>query len=151
MFFTGKDGGPSIEDSRKEILGNCWRAGICYFLQDDVGKWWELLDNGKIMAFSSEDFEKLILDRWSSTRNTDVESPKDTVQKDNASTNGLTSCINSILQVHGCIQQENVGVFIYPSCNYNLINATLAKRLHVPSKHILSTQVDGNTVEILKI
>ena len=56
----------------------------------------------------------------------------------------------SILQVQGCIQQERVVVSIYPSCKYNLINATLAKRLHVPSKHILSTQVDGDTMEIFK-
>ena len=33
---------------------------------------------------------------------------------------------------------------------YNPINATLHKRLHVSSKHILTTQVDGETMDIFK-
>ena len=57
---------------------------------------------------------------------------------------------HALLRVHGCIKKEKVVPSIYPSCKYNLINATLAKRFYVPSKHILTTQVDGETMEILK-
>lgn len=67
------------------------------------------------------------------------------------STNGLSSCGHFILQVHGCIQQAKFIVSIYLSCKYNLINVTLAKKLHVLSKHILNTQVYGVSVKILKI
>jgi hypothetical protein len=77
------------------------------------------------------------------------DSQLDEVKKDD--TNGLSFSGMSILQVHGFIQQEKVIMPIYPSSKYNLINVTSSKRLHVPSNHILSTQVDGGTMEFLKI
>ena len=78
------------------------------------------------------------------------ESHKDSMKMDNASTNGLSPCGNSILQVHGCVQKEHVMVAINPSYPHDFINEEVVKRLQVPSKHILSTQVDGETMEISK-
>jgi hypothetical protein len=86
-----------------------------------------------------QEFEQVSLDKWYHA-----------TKKDNASSNGLSSCGVSILQVHGCIQKENAIISIYPSCKYNLINATMVKILHVPSQHILSTQVDGETMELFR-
>jgi hypothetical protein len=59
---------------------------------------------------------KNILDRWSHVG-----------KKDKESTKGLFSCGNSILQVHGCIQQEKVIVSINPSCMHNFINVNWLK------------------------
>ena len=85
--------------------------------------------------------------KWSSPYPTDKEIQHDSQEKDKERINNLTSSENSLLHVHECIQQENVILFISPSCKHNFISASLAKRLHVPPKHILSTQVDGETVE----
>jgi hypothetical protein len=60
----------------------------------------------RLMTLSNEAYEKLNLDKWSHAK-----------CKDKESTKGLFSCGNSILQVHGCIQQEKVIVSINPSCN----------------------------------
>jgi hypothetical protein len=59
-------------------------------------------------------------------------------KNDTKSTKGLFSCGKSTLQVHGCIQQENVIVSINPSCMHNFINANLAKRLQVLAMNIQS-------------
>jgi hypothetical protein len=64
-----------------------------------------------MMALSDEAFEKLILDRWSHVGKTHIEHTK-----------GLFSCGKSILQVHGCIQQEKVIVSINPSCQQKFIS-----------------------------
>ena len=39
---------------------------------------------------------------------------------------------------------------INPSCKQNLINVNLAKKLQVPTKHIESTQVDNEGVQVYK-
>lgn len=83
-------------------------------------------------TLSAVEFEKVSLDKWSHA-----------MKKDNEIPNGYSSCVISILQFHGCIHQEMVVLPIYPSFKYDPINATLAKRLHVPSKHTLSIEVDG--------
>jgi hypothetical protein len=83
------------------------------------------LDSSKMMALSNKAFEKLFLDKWSHAKS-----------KAKESTKGLFSCGNSILQVHGCIQQEKIIVSINPSCMHNFINVNLAKRLQVPAKNI---------------
>ena len=91
-------------------------------------------------TLSYVEIEQVFLDKWSHA-----------MKKDNASPEGSSSCGISTLEAHGYIQQEKVVVYIYPSCKNNLINTTLAKRLHVPSQHILSTQVDGETMEIFEL
>ena len=55
-------------------------------------------------ALSDEDIEKLFLDKWSHK-----------VNKDQDSSKGLFSYEYSLLKIHGCIQKENVVVFINPS------------------------------------
>ena len=65
-------------------------------------------------------------------------------------TNGLSLGGISLLQVHGCIQQEQVIVSIDPSCTHNFINVHLAKKLQVSPKHIQSTRVDGGNVQDFK-
>ena len=72
------------------------------------------------------------------------------MKQDNTNTNGLSSGGISLLWVHGCIQQENVIVSINPSCKHNFINVNLAKKLQVYAKHIQSTQVDGENVQLFK-
>ena len=56
----------------------------------------------------------------------------------------------STLKVHGCIQNENIFVSISPSYKHNFIHVNLAKKIQVPSKHIQSTQVDGENFQIFK-
>ena len=56
----------------------------------------------------------------------------------------------SILKVHGCIQKENILVFISPSCKHNFIHVNLEKKLQVPPKHIQSSQIDGENFQIFK-
>jgi hypothetical protein len=76
-------------------------------------------------ALSNEAFEKFLLDKWYHAKG-----------KDEARTKGLFSGGKSILQVHGCIQQEKVIVSINPSCQQNFINVQLVNRLQVPSQRI---------------
>jgi hypothetical protein len=63
----------------------------------------ESLDSAKMMPLFDEEFEKVLLCRWSYVRNKDIESTKDLYD-------------NSILQVHVCIHKEKVIVSINPSC-----------------------------------
>jgi len=78
-----------------------------------------------MMALFDEAYENIFLDKWSHANS-----------KDRESINGLFSCGNSILQVHGCIQQEKVIVSINPSCMHNYINVNLAQRLQVLENNI---------------
>jgi hypothetical protein len=91
------------------------------------------------MALSDEAYEKLLLDKWSHAKCKD----KERIQ-------GLFSCTNFILQVHGCIQHEKVIVSINPSSKHNFINVNLAKRLQVSTKNMQSTQVEGENVQVFK-
>ena len=91
------------------------------------------------MSLPDEDFEKVLLDRWSSNKSTNKESHKEILQKDNVSTYGLPSCNNSLLQVKGCLQQEQVIISISLSCMHNFINAKLAKSLKLPVKNVYGT------------
>jgi hypothetical protein len=119
MFFTGKDDGPSIEEfikDRKSSKKENWKDLVVCKLQGDATIWWKSLNYNKMMALSDEEFEKLFLDKWSHAKKNDKERNK-----------GLFSCGNSILQVHGCIQQEKVIVSINPSCMHNFINVNLVK------------------------
>ncbi len=80
--------------------------------------WYNSLDYSKMKALSDEDFEKVILDKWS-----------DNVKKDQDSSKGLFSYEYSLLKIHGCIQNENVVVSINPSCRYSFIHVDLAKKI----------------------
>jgi hypothetical protein len=93
-----------------------------------------------LTALSDEACEQDFLDRQSYV-----------VNKDKETTKGLFPCTNFLLQVHGRIQQEKVIIFINPSSKHNVNNVGLAKRLQVPTKHIQSTQVEGENVQIFKI
>ena len=118
----------------------------------------------RLYLISDEEFEKLFLDRWSSTKKNNneshnismkkdhtlqvhrgfqmeihKESHKDSMKMDKANTASLSSYGHSILQVHGFLHQENAIVFINPSCKYNFISVNLVKRLQVPTNHIQST------------
>ena len=106
MKFTGNDDGLSIEEFiafLKEQDGNMWRIGIYFSLQDAARRWWQGLNLDKLIKLPDADFEKVLLDRWSSNKSTNKESHKEILQKDNVSTNGLPSCNNSLLQVQGCL------------------------------------------------
>jgi hypothetical protein len=100
---------------------------------------WQSLDSTKMMALSDVAFEKIFLDKWPQTKS-----------KDKESTRGLFSCDNSILQVPGCIQKENIIVSINPYCMHNFINVQLVNRLQVPTKNIQSTQVESENIQIFK-
>lgn len=127
-----------------------WIIGICLGLRDDACRWWELLNHDKIRALSDEDYEKFLLDRWSSTKSTNKESHKEFLQKDNVSTNGLPSCNNSLLQVHGCFLQEQVIILISLSCMHNFINAKLVKSLKLTTKNVCSTHIDDEHVQVFE-
>jgi hypothetical protein len=108
-------------------------------LMDYAEIWWRSLDSTKMMALSDATFEKLFLDKWSQAKS-----------KNKESTIGLFSCGNSILQVPGCIQKENIIASINSSCMHNFINVQLVNRLQVPTKKIQSTQVEGETIQNFK-
>jgi len=79
-----------------------------------------------MMKLSNEAIEKSLLDRRYHVGKRDKENTK-----------GL--CGNSMLQVHGCIRQENIIVSINPSFMDNFININLAKRLQIHVNNIQST------------
>ena len=108
-------------------------------LKDEATKWWFSLDLEQLTKLSDEEFEKLLLDRWSHARKQDKEKHV-----------GLIPTGISLLQIHGLIQKEKIMVSINPSCKQNLINVNLAKKLQVPTKHIENTQVDDEDVQIYK-
>jgi hypothetical protein len=102
--------------------------------------WWQSLDSTKMMALFDEAFEKLFLDKWSHAKSKNKEGTKD-----------LFSCDNSILLVHGCIQQEKIIVSINPSCMHNFINVNFVKRLQIPGKNIQITRIEDENFQTLKI
>ena len=65
-----------------------------------------------------------------------MEGQLDAMKWDNKNTNGISSGGISLLQVHGCIQQDKVLLSINPNCKHNFINVYLTKRLEVTTKHI---------------
>jgi hypothetical protein len=62
----------------------------------------------------------------------------------------LFVCGNSILQVHGCIQQKKVIVSINTNFQQNSINVQLVNRFQVPTMNIKRTQVEGENVPFFK-
>jgi len=67
-FFTGNDVGFSIEEFLKDLkarVSNNWRFWIEFYLKDEAMVWYNSLDYSKMKALSDEDFEKVILDKWS--------------------------------------------------------------------------------------
>ena len=106
-----------------------------------------------VYRLEDEEFEKFFLDKWSRAKKMDNASPNslsslqvqrsvqttnikesqlDEVKKND--TNGLSSSGISLLQVHGCIHQEQVIVSINPSYTYSFINVHLAKKIASFSK-----------------
>ena len=106
FIFIGQDDGPIIEEfiaSCKQRYPTTWQTRIYFFFLDDASRWWAFFNHDKLMRLIDEDFEQVLLDRWSSNKSTNKESHKEILQKDNVSTNGLPSCKNSLLQVQGCL------------------------------------------------
>ena len=91
--------------------------------KDEAATWWGLLNQKKCFSLPDEEFEKLLLDRWSHPRKQDKEKYV-----------GLFPTGISLLQVHGLIQKEKIIASINPSGKHNFINVNLAKTLQVPAK-----------------
>jgi hypothetical protein len=131
MFFIGKYDDISIEEYIKSIeslWGNQWKNRVWLSLKDDVMVWWYEVKSEAIHALSDKEYENLFLDKWSHAK-----------IKYKDYTKGLFSHGNSILQVRGCIQKENIIVSINPSCMHNFINVQLVNRLQVHAMNIQST------------
>ena len=131
MFFFCTYDGPTIEEFisiEKELYGKRWKNLSWLGLEDEAAKWFRSLDSKKLYKISDEEFEKVILDKWSRAR-----------KKENETRKGLFSASVSLFQVHGLIQKEKIVVSIYPSCTHNFMNVNLAKKLQVPAKHIENT------------
>jgi len=142
LLFARKDNGPTIKEyikTQKWLWNNCWRWWVVEQFRDEAAIWWGLLNQKKCSSLPDEEFEKLLLDRWSHARKQDKEKHV-----------GIFPTVISLLQVHGLIQKEKTIMFINLSCKQNLINVNLAKKLQVPAKHIENTQVDHEDVQIYK-
>lgn len=107
--------------------------------KDEAATWWESLNRVKCLNLLDEEFEKLLLEKWSHAG-----------KQDNEKHVGLFSTGKSLLQVHGCIHMEDIIVCINPSCKQNLINVNLENKLQVPANHMENTQVDKEDVQVYK-
>jgi len=96
--------------------------------KDEATKWWESLNRKKWLNLPDDEFEKLLLEKWSHAG-----------KRDNEKHVGLFSTGISLLHVHGCIQKEKMIMSIDPSCKKNLINVNLAKKLQAPAKNMEKT------------
>ena len=108
---------------KKSLWAKHWRFWVVANFPDGVATWWELLNQKKCSNLPDEEFEKLLLDRWSHARKQDKEKHV-----------GLFPTGISLLQVHGLIQKEKIKVSINPSCKHNFINVNLAKKIASSSK-----------------
>ena len=154
MDFTRKLDGPSIEkyiSHYKLVYPQCQRLKMKdHLIEDAKTWWWNSINHDRVYMLQDEEFEQFFLDKWSHAKNKNnaipnglssfkvhkgvqteslKESQLDEVKQDNTNTNGLSSGGISLLQVHGCIQQEKVIFSINPSCKHNFINVHLAKKL----------------------
>jgi len=84
-----------------------------------------LVNYDKIKALADKEYKNMFLDRWSHVD-----------KKNKESTKGLLSFANFILQVHRCLQQEKVIIYINPIRKYNFIHVDLDERFQVPTKNI---------------
>ena len=142
LCFTGKNNGPTIEEyikTHKLLWTHHWRTFVVFNFEDEAATWWGLLNQKKCSNLPDEEFEKLLLDRWSHARKQDKEKHV-----------GLFPTGISLLQVHGLIQKEKITVSINPSCKHNFINVNLAKRSQVPAQHIETAQIDNEDVQVYK-
>jgi hypothetical protein len=93
LCFNDKDDGPSIEEyikGVKDLRGKTWKFWVGMNLRGVATIWWNLLNYDKVKALPDEEYEKVFLDRWSHVG-----------KKDKESIEGLFSCTNFLLQVHG--------------------------------------------------
>ena len=99
MYFTGKYDGPSIEKyiaHHKLLYGQQCRLKVKDYLRDDAYIWWwNSVNMDMLYMLSDEDFEKLLLDRWYSTKKKNNESHNTAIKKDHA------------LQVHIGVHTKN--------------------------------------------
>jgi len=76
LCFTGKYNGPTIEEyikAKKSLWPHLWRFFIVSNFKDEAATWWGLLNQKKCSNLPDEEFEKLLLDRWSYVRKQDKE------------------------------------------------------------------------------
>ena len=121
LYFTGKDDGPTIEECiqrYKSTYGIFWKLQMLFNMRGEAQKWNLLLSNEWVNKISDEEFEKVLLDKWSRAR-----------KKENETHKGLIPTGISLLQIHGLIQKEKIIVSINPSCKHNFISVNLAKKL----------------------
>lgn len=129
--FTGKDDSPTIEEfipKLKSLYRIFWKSIVPISLKEEAAIWWNSLGIKDLSKFSNEEFEKLLMDKWSQAR-----------KQDKGKHVELFPTGISLLHVHGLIQKEKIIVSINPSCKHNFINVNLAKKLQVPTKHIKNT------------
>ena len=138
IYFTRKPDGPSIEKyiaHYKLVYLQWWRFMVKdHLLEDDKTWWWNAVNHDRVYMLQDEEFEQFFLKKWYHAKKKENASPNslsslqvhrsvqmenlkeiqlDEVKKDD--TNGLFSCGMFILQVYGCIQQENVIMAIHTS------------------------------------
>lgn len=78
-YFTTKDNGPTIEEfieKQKSLREKRWKTFIWLGLRDEVAIWWSSLDETKLYKLSDEEFEKVLLDKWSHARKQENETHK---------------------------------------------------------------------------
>jgi len=76
LLFKGKDNGPTIEEyikKQKWLWDNNWKWWVVQNFTDEAATWWGLLNQKKCSNLPNEEFEKLLLDRWSHARKQDKE------------------------------------------------------------------------------
>ena len=131
MYFKEQFDGPSIEEIIKWMKTKypmIWKENMYILLRDETLIWHRSFDLMKIFKSSYEEYERVFLDRSSHV-----------VKNDKKSTRGLFSYDNFLLHVRGCIQQENVIIFVKHNSKHNFIILNFTERLQVPKKHIQST------------
>jgi hypothetical protein len=105
-----------------------WKVNIYTHLRDETLIWCDSFNLSEIFKIIDEEYERIYLDKWSHG-----------IENYTKSTKCLFSRDNFLLQVHGCIKQENVIISINPSSKHNFINVNRANRLQVP-KNIFKVQ-----------
>jgi len=69
--FTGNDKGLIIQElleRQKSLWPKHWKGFVVAYFKDEVTTWWKSLNRMKWLNPPKEEFEKLLLDKWSHAR-----------------------------------------------------------------------------------